>query len=67
MVRDIPLSSMERVMHEVGVDRVSEEAKFALREALQDELKEITRKAHQYSKHAGRSTILREDIKLASK
>lgn len=66
-MRSIPLSSMARVMESAGVERVSEDAKEALREYMLEEIKEITRRAHQFSKHAGRTTILEEDIKLASK
>lgn len=65
MVRKMPLASMERVIREVGVDRVSEDAKEALRDILEEQAKDITRKAFHLSKHVNRKTILKEDIKLA--
>lgn len=65
MVRKIPLASMERVMRDVGADRVSDDSKEALREVLEEQGKLLTKKAFQLSKHAERRTILKEDVKLA--
>jgi histone H3/H4 len=67
MVRTIPLNAMQRIMEEAGCERASDDAKIALRECLQSNLKEIIKKAHQYARHAGRNTILREDIELANR
>ena len=64
---DLPLAAMERVMKRIGAERVSEDAKTALRDALEEEGHEISKKALTYALHAGRKTIKAEDIKLARK
>jgi histone H3/H4 len=61
----IPLAAMDRIIREIGAERVSEDAKEALREILEDEAKELIRRADRISKHAGRTTIVKEDIHLA--
>ena len=58
---------MQRIMEDIGIDRISDDAKEQLREHLEAEIKEITRKAHQFAKHANRKTIIADDVKLASK
>jgi len=63
----IPLAAMERVIQDVGISRISLGAKKALSEILTEEIKEITRKAHQFAKHSKKATILKEHAKLACK
>ena len=63
----LSLSSMEKLMREAGAYRVSEEAKEALRDALETEGVRISKQADELSKHAGRRTIKAVDIKLAEK
>ena len=65
--RGIPLASMERLLKNVGAKRVSESAKKALREALDDYGNRVGLKAIKLAKHAGRTTIRDKDIKLALK
>lgn len=64
---DLPLAAMERIIKAVGSDRVGEDAKTALRDALEEEGERISKKAMTYAMHAGRKTIKGEDIKLACK
>ncbi|MBU0472222.1 MAG: histone family protein [Nanoarchaeota archaeon] len=65
--RIIPLAAMERLMKQAGADRVSEEAKIALRDVLEDFGEQISESANKFALHAGRKTIKAEDIKLASR
>jgi DNA-binding protein len=63
--RDIPLAAMERLLKKAGADRVSEDAKEALREALEQHALALGKDAAKYSMHAGRKTVKAEDIRLA--
>ena len=65
--RVIPLAAMEKIMKNAGADRVSDSAKAALKSVLEQYGEEISRKAIQLSKHAGRKTIKDDDIRLATK
>ncbi len=61
----LPLAAMEKLLKEGGAERVSDRAKVALKNALEDKANEIAVKAIKLSAHAGRKTIKAEDIKLA--
>jgi DNA-binding protein len=64
----LPLATMEKIMKKVSPDiRVSEEAKEALREHLEDIGMELSKAATELALHAGRKTIKAEDIRLAAK
>lgn len=63
----IPLAAMERLMKRSGAKRVSEDAKEALRDVLEEFGQEISEAAIKLSMHAGRKTIKAEDIKLATR
>ncbi|MFW5865533.1 MAG: histone family protein [Nanoarchaeota archaeon] len=66
MKNAIPLASMERILKKAGSQRVSEEAKVALRQVLEDISIEIGEEATKLAAHAGRKTVKAEDIRLAS-
>jgi DNA-binding protein len=59
------LATMEAILKKNGAERVSEDAKHALREALELYASELCKKSIKYSIHAGRKTIRGEDIKLS--
>jgi len=57
---------MKRAGKKVGVDRVSEKAKVAMKHVLEDMAEEIATNAVRLAKHARRTTVKEKDIKLAS-
>ena len=63
----LPLAAMEKLLKKAGAKRVSDSAKIALKDILEDHAEEIALKAIKFAAHAGRKTIKTEDIKLASK
>lgn len=67
MVKSLPLAAMGRILKSAGANRVSEGAKKALAEALQEFGVNLSEKAWKFAQHAGRSTVKSEDVKLAEK
>jgi histone H3/H4 len=67
MKRTLPLAAMERLLKRVGAHRVSEDAKAALRDVLEEYAEKIGSKANDLAKHAKRRTVTAEDIRLAGR
>ncbi|MBS3128069.1 NFYB/HAP3 family transcription factor subunit [Candidatus Woesearchaeota archaeon] len=63
----LPLAAMEKILKACGAERVSDPAKAALKELLEQRAEEIALNAVRLAQHAGRKTIKSEDLKLASK
>lgn len=63
----LPLAAMEKLLKAAGADRVSEDAKEALQEALEDHAMELGKKANSFAAHANRKTVKGSDIHLAKK
>jgi len=63
----ISLSAMEKLLKKCGAPRVSENAKQALSEALEELGKKIGERSINFANHSGRKTIKAKDIKLALK
>lgn len=63
--RILPLAAMEAIMKKAGAERVSDRAKAALKDVLEQKAEEIAANAVKLASHAGRTTIKAEDIKLA--
>ena len=63
----LPAAAMEKLLKKCGASRVSEEAKEALREVLEDYADSISKKAVDFANHSGRKTVKAADVKLASK
>lgn len=58
---------MDKIMHEAGALRVSDDAKAALAEVLEQKALNISTIAKRLAEHAGRKTITKKDIQLAEK
>ena len=65
--KGIPLAAMERLLKDAGAVRVSESAKQALKDSLEEYALRLGESASKYAVHAGRKTVKAEDIKLATK
>jgi len=65
--RLLPLAAMEKILKGVGADRVSDKAKVALKNIVEDIAEEIAQDAVKFAMHAGRKTVKAGDIRLASK
>ena len=63
----LPLAAMEKLIKKAGAIRVSEDAKEALREYLEEKGQEISSKAIVLAEHSKRRTVKREDIRLATR
>jgi histone H3/H4 len=64
---DLPLAPIERIMRDVGAERISDEAVKALANILKDNAQELTEDAIAMAKHANRKTITAEDIRMAKR
>ena len=62
---EIPKAPIARIMKDTGVERVSEDAKVELAEALEEIARNISIKANEAARLAKRKTIKAEDIKFA--
>jgi len=67
MTKILPLAAMEKLMKKSGAERVSEDAKEAMKDALEEYGDVVSKRAMKYALHAGRKTIKARDIKLAAK
>lgn len=63
----LPLAAMEKLLKHCGADRVSDKAKVALKNVLEERAEEIAASAIRLALHAGRKTVKEGDVKLASK
>ncbi len=63
----LPLAAMEKILKQGGAERVSDKAKVALKNAVEEIANEIAVKSIQLAVHAGRKTVKAVDIKLAVK
>ena len=67
MEKIIPLAAMEKLLKKCGAGRVSEDAKQAMKEVLEDMGEQIGKRAVELAAHSGRKTVKSEDVKLAAK
>ena len=64
---EIPKAPVARISKESGAERVSEDAKAALAEYLEEVARDVAKEANNVAKIAKRKTVKAEDIKLAIK
>ena len=62
---EIPKAPIARITKDTGAERVSEDAKVELAEALEEIARNIAIKANEAARLAKRKTIKAEDIKFA--
>lgn len=63
----VALAAMERLLKKLGAERVSKDAKEAMREVLEEYAEKVGKKAIEIAKHSGRKTIKGKDVRLAVK
>ena len=63
--RELPLAPIDRLVRRAGADRVSAEATTALRNILEDLAVSVGKAAVELARHAKRTTVVEEDIRLA--
>ena len=61
----LPVATVERIIREAGVERVSSSATKAMINASEAYIKAISSKAYSYTQHAGRNTLKDVDILAA--
>ncbi len=63
----MPYEPVGRLIEKAGAERVSQNAKVALGDYLEEYGIELGKLAIKYAEHAGRTTVTDSDIKLAAK
>lgn len=63
----LPLAAMEKILKLSGAERVSDKAKEALKDMIEDIASEIAENAVKLAVHSGRKTVKAGDVKLAAK
>jgi len=64
---EIPKAPVARIIKETGAERVSEDAKVALADYLDEVARNVAKEANNVAKIAKRKTVKADDVKLAIK
>ncbi len=62
---ELPLAPLKRILKRAGGERVSDDAAEALRDEVEEQAMDLAERAREYSKHAARKTIQKEDVDAA--
>jgi len=60
----MPLQTVERILQENGVERVSRKDLEVLSEFLEELIRDIGKEAKMLAEHAGRKTVKEKDVKF---
>ena len=63
----LSIAAMEKMLRKARSERVSKKAAVELADLLEEYGLEVGRDAMEFAKHAGRKTVIGDDIKLAKK
>ena len=63
----LSLLAFERISKKAGVKRISKEAVEELRDTIEDIGMELAEKSVRISRHAGRRTVMAQDVKFVHK
>lgn len=63
----LPLYPFDKITKKAGIKRISKDATEELRDAVEEIGAEIAEKAVRISRHAGRRTVMEDDIKFFAK
>ncbi len=64
---EFPVLPFERIIKRAGAKRVSHDAAEELAKVMEDRILKISEEAVALAKHAGRKTVVAEDIRLAKR
>ena len=64
---ELPIAPVGRILKNNGAQRISDDAKIALAEAIEDYGEKLSKEAIKIAHHTGRKTITGKDIKLSIK
>lgn len=63
----LSLNAMDKLLRKAGALRVSESAKIALAEALEEKAMELGQRAKRLAEYSGRKTVIDKDVQTANK
>ncbi len=63
----LPTAPFERIIKKAGANRVSHEATEELAKIIEEKLTQVFKEAAALAKHAGRKTVIDEDVRMAAK
>lgn len=63
----LPRAPFERILKKAGAKRVSQDALEEFAIVMEDKLFKVAKEAALLAKHAGRKTIIAEDVRLAKR